>query len=382
MKRFKSIFVLFFIFLSLSAQLRTGAEQMEKYLPLLQNKTIALVVNQTSVVQKTHLLDTLLSLQVQLARVFAPEHGFRGTSDAGAYINDSKDRKTGIPIVSIYGKNKKPSQEQLSGIDIVIFDIQDVGTRFYTYISTLHFVMEACAENSIPLIVLDRPNPNDFIDGPVLDTTYRSFIGMHPIPILHGCTVGEIAQMIAAEGWLNNKVKPKLTVIPVKGWKHGQPYSLPIKPSPNLPNDQAIKLYPSLCIFEGTDISVGRGTDFPFQVIGYPDAAYGDFEFTPIPIEGMDTNPLHKGKVCCGIDLRNSLPEVGFSLQYLLNYYAISGKKELFFSKANFFDKLAGSNTLREQISNGESEEAIRSSWQIALEKYKIMRKKYLLYQE
>ena len=248
---------------SMHAQhIRTGAEQLEKLLPLLKGKHVALVVNQTSIVghNQTHLLDTLLSLQVNVRKVFAPEHGFRGNADAGETVKNGKDIKSGLPILSLYGKNKKPTSEQLSDIDVLIFDIQDVGARFYTYISTMHYVMEACAENNKELIITDRPNPCDYVDGPIREEEKKSFVGMHPIPVLHGCTIGELAQMINGEGWLNKNVKCRITIIPIEGWKHGQAYSLPVKPSPNLPNDQSIALYASLCPFEGTSVSVGRGT--------------------------------------------------------------------------------------------------------------------------
>lgn len=381
----RALYILLFIlfYLHTNAQVKVGAEQTEKYLPLIEGKRIALVVNQTSIVEKVHLLDTLLNLRLDVKKVFAPEHGFRGTADAGETVEDSKDRKTGIPLISIYSKNKKPSSEQLNDVDVVIFDIQDVGARFYTYISTLHYVMEACAENNKLLIVLDRPNPNDYVDGPILkDKRFCSFVGMHPIPILHGCTVGELALMINGEKWLDNGVHCKLKIIPVSDWVHKQPYSLSIKPSPNLPNDQAIKLYPSLCLFEGTDISVGRGTEFPFQVIGYPDEKYGHFEFTPQAIEGMDTNPLHKGNICYGFDFRDKEVEGGLHLAYLSYFYNKSNEKEKFFKHKNFFDKLAGTDELRKQLLSGLNEEEIRQSWENDLITYKLIRKKYLLYKE
>ncbi len=362
-------------------QIRTGADRLEILLPMINGKKVALVVNQTSVVgfQNRHLVDTLLKLRIPVEVIFAPEHGFRGESDAGEYIADGMDPETGIRITSLYGANKKPSEEQLNGVQVVVFDIQDVGTRFYTYISTLHYVMEACAEYRIPLIVLDRPNPNDFVDGPVLIKSMRSFVGMHEIPLLHGLTVGELACMINEEGWLNKQTCP-LTVIPITGWKHGDPYKLSIKPSPNLPNQKAIRLYPSLCFFEATQISVGRGTRFPFQVIGYPDKRYGSFNFTPKPTKGGDMNPLQKGKTCYGIDLREEKITGGLDLSYFLRFYKLSEQGEDFFSSPDFFDKLAGTAELRHQILEGKSEEEIRASWQPALSRYKEIRKKYLLY--
>jgi uncharacterized protein YbbC (DUF1343 family) len=362
-------------------QLRTGAERLEILLPMIQGKKVALVVNQTSVVgsQQKHLVDTLQTLGIAIQVIFAPEHGFRGDADAGELISDSRDPKSGLPITSLYGANKKPTREQLEGVDVVLFDIQDVGARFYTYISTLHYVMEACAEYLVPLIVLDRPNPNDFVDGPVLVASMRSFVGMHEIPLLHGVTVGELACMINEEGWLQKQRCP-LTVIPVTGWKHEQRYQLPVKPSPNLPNQTAIRLYPSLCFFEATRVSVGRGTPFPFQVIGYPKKRYGTFTFKPRPTKGGDMHPLQKGKNCYGIDLRETKNAGGLDLGYFLRFYTLSEKGEEFFSSPEFFDKLAGTPELRRQIIEGKSEEAIRATWQPALSRYKEMRKKYLLY--
>lgn len=292
---------LLFTFNAVTAQkVITGAEQMDHLLPILKGKRVALVVNQTSRVGETHLLDTLLAAHIQIKKVFAPEHGFRGDADAGETIKNGKDTRTGVPILSLYGKNKKPAAAQLQDIDLIVFDIQDVGARFYTYISTMQYIMEACAENRKQLVITDRPNPCDYVDGPVRQKNQKSFVGMHPIPILHGCTVGELAQMINGEGWLSNGKKCALTVIPVEGWKHGQPYSLPVKPSPNLPNDQAIALYPSLCPFEGTAISVGRGTLYPFQVIGSPDIRISSFSFRPEALEGFDKNPMYKNQYFVG----------------------------------------------------------------------------------
>lgn len=371
--------------ISIHAQVRMGAEQMEKLLPLLNGKRIALVVNHTSVVgqTQTHLLDTLLSLKVDVRKVFAPEHGFRGNADAGETVKNGRDTKSGKPILSLYGKNKKPTPAQLEDIDLVLFDIQDVGARFYTYISTMHYVMEACAENKKSFIVADRPNPCDYIDGPVREASKKSFVGMHPIPVLHGCTVGELAQMINGEGWLKDGLRCELTVIPVEGWKHGQPYSLPIKPSPNLPNDQSIALYASLCPFEGTSVSVGRGTRMPFQIIGSPDIQTYPYTFTPQALEGFDKNPLHKGKACSGLDLRYIQTPKGFSLKYVIEFYQAyrkAGKADRFFTRASWFDLLLGTSSVREAIIAGKDETTIRSSWQKSLDDYKVIRQRYLLY--
>ena len=362
-----------------------GADRVDVIKTLVKNKRVGLIVNQTSVLQNgTHLLDALLHEGINIRKVFAPEHGFRGTEEAGASIKNSSDIETGIPVVSIYGNNNKPTVSQLSDIDILIFDIQDVGTRFYTYISTMHYAMEACAENKIEFIVLDRPNPNDFVDGPVRKNGFTSFVGVDPIPVLHGLTVGELARMINGEGWISTGRKScKLSVVPMKNWSHGDPYSLPVKPSPNLPNDKAIRLYPSICFFEGTNISVGRGTTFPFQVLGNPDKKYGDFTFTPIPIKGMDANPMHKGIICYGSDLRNEPFEGGLSLHFVLDFFQKSGYNDKeFFARANWFDLLAGTDALRLQIIKGLSEEEIRESWKNDLHKYKKLRKKYIIYDD
>ena len=367
----------------LPAQIRTGAEQTEQYLPLIEGKRVALVVNQTSLIGKKHLLDSLYNKGVDIIRVFAPEHGFRGEADAGETVKDGKDLHTGIPITSLYGKNKKPTPQQLADTDVIVFDIQDVGARFYTYISTLYYLMQACAENGKELIVLDRPNPCDYVDGPVLEPAYKSFVGMLPIPVLHGCTVGEIARMINGEGWLGKGLECALQVIPVSGWKHGQPYSLPVKPSPNLPNDQAIALYASLCPFEGTSVSVGRGTPFPFQVIGSPsiDANEYSFRFMPRPLKGSDMNPMHKNKYCYGKDLRGIQPPKGFSLTYVLEFYQCHKKlSKEFFTRPHWFDLLMGTNTVRLGILKGKTETELRKEWEPALLKYKGIREKYLLY--
>lgn len=359
-----------------------AADQPEVYLPLLKGKKVGLVVNQTSILtskNNIHLADFLMSEGITVVKVFVPEHGFRGVADAGEVVNSEIDKRTGLPIISLYGNNKKPSAETLKDIDVIVYDLQDVGIRFYTYISTMHYVMESCAENKKPLLIFDRPNPNgNYIDGPVLKRGYESFVGMHPIPVVHGLTVGELAQMINGEGWLNGGVKSHIQVIPVKNWNHSMAYSLPVRPSPNLPNDTAIRLYPTLCYFEGTDVSLGRGTYFPFQVYGYPDPKFGDFTFTPVSIDGMSKTPPQQDKKCYGKDLRNEPLTHQFTLKYLLEAYGISGKKEKFFN--NFFDKLAGSDQLRKDILAGKTEAEIKASWQEELEAFKNSRQKYLIY--
>jgi len=359
-----------------------AASQPDEYLSLLKNKKIGLVVNQTSIINDSvHLVDFLLQNHINVSRIFAPEHGFRGEAADGAQIENSKDIKTGIPILSLYGSNRKPGQEQVSDLDVVVFDIQDVGARFYTYISTMHYMMETCAAVGIPMIILDRPNPNGYyVDGPVLESDYKSFVGMHPIPVVHGMTVGELALMINGEGWLENGVTCDLTIIKVKGYDHRSRYSLPVRPSPNLPNDKAINLYPSICFFEGTKMSLGRGTDFPFQVLGYPDSTFGDFQFTPVSIRGVSDNPPLEGKMCFGIDLRKEEELDHISLKYLISFYQKWHTEEPFFR--DYIDQLAGNSALREQIQEGMSEEEIKTSWQTELEKFKTKRKKYLLYQD
>ena len=308
-----------------ATNIKNGADQIESLISIIGNKRIALVANQTSLTGNIHLLDTLYSLGKRPVALFAPEHGFRGKADAGETVKDGKDVKTGTKIISLYGKNKKPSATDLANIDLIVFDIQDVGARFYTYISTLYYVMQACAENGKELIVLDRPNPCDYVDGPILKNEYKSFVGMLPIPVLHGCTIGELAGMINGEGWLGKNLKCNYSVIKVKDWKHGDPYSLPVKPSPNLPNDQSIALYASLCLFEATSVSVGRGTYFPFQVIGSPLLPKDKypFSFTPKALEGFDKNPLHKNVTCHGLDLRKTDTKQlkGFSLKYIIEIY-------------------------------------------------------------
>ena len=326
------------------------------------------------------LLDTLLSRGVKVKKVFAPGHGFRGDADAGETVKDGKDVKTGLPLISLYGKNKKPSKDQLADVDVVIFDIQDVGARFYTYISTMLYAMESSAENGKDFIVLDRPNPNDYVEGPILEENCKSFVGTMPIPVLHGLTVAELAQMIKGEKWIKGELN--LNLITMDNWQHGQPYSLPIKPSPNLPNDLSIRLYPSLCLFEGTEVSIGRGTYFPFQVIGYPDASFGDFTFTPKSLPGFDKNTLQKDKLCYGVDLREDTLTTGFSLNYFINFYNKSKDKSKFISRKRFFDLLAGTESLRKQIETGKTKEEIVESWTDNLNNYKEMRKQYLIYPE
>ena len=368
----------------ITSDILTGADQPEIYLPLLKNKKVGLVVNQTSVLTQQnnlHLVDFLLSEDISVQKVFVPEHGFRGDADAGEAVKNDTDKKTGVPLISLYGNNKKPSASSLADVDLVVFDLQDVGLRFYTYISTLHYVMEACAENGKPLIILDRPNPNgDYIDGPILKKGFSSFVGIHPIPVVHGLSVGELAQMINGERWLENGVEADIQIIQTQNWEHSMPYSLPIKPSPNLPNDLSIRLYPSLCFFEGTDISVGRGTYFPFQVYGAPDQKYGDFTFTPVSINGMSKNPPHENKACYGSDLREESLDHRFTLSYLLEMFNKSGQGAAFFN--NFFDRLAGTDQLRKDILAGKTEAEIRASWQKDLDIYKNIREKYLLYQD
>jgi len=365
-----------------SNEILVGAQQTDKYLDLLKNKRIALVVNQTATIEKTHLVDSLLKLGIDIKKVFAPEHGFRGDIDAGDVVNNEVDSKTGIKIVTIFGDKKKPSAEDLADVDIVIFDIQDVGARFYTFISSMHYVMEACAENDKKMIVLDRPNPNgDQVDGPIRKEGFESFVSLDKIPIVHGLTVGELAQMINGEKWLSGDLVCDLQIINCENYSHKNHYSLPIKPSPNLPNDISIRLYPSLCFFEATNISIGRGTEFPFQVIGYPDSKFGKFTFTPQDIEGMQTNPLQEGKLCYGIDLRNESIDSKFTLKYIIDFYKIYGSDD-FFARTKWFNLLAGNSELIEQIKKGMTEEDIKASWKSELDEYKKMRKKYLLYED
>ena len=354
----------------------TGAERVNKYLSLITNKQVAVVGNQTSMINNLHLVDSLISHKINIVKVFSPEHGFRGNEDAGAYIKDDIDSKTKLPIISLYGKNKKPSNDDLEDIDIILFDIQDVGVRFYTYISTLHYVMEAAAENNIELIVLDRPNPNGhYIDGPVREENYKSFVGMHPVPIVYGMTIGEYAKMINGEKWISQKCN--LKVIKLIGYSHDSHYDLPIKPSPNLPNSRSINLYPSLCLFEGTNVSIGRGTNFPFQHFGAP---YLKSNYSFIPKSGKGSKfPKHENKRCYGSDLRfqeNYMNNI--NLVWLINCYNECPNKEDFFN--SFFDKLAGNEKLRKQIYEGKETSEIINSWQKDLNKFKKIRAKYLMY--
>src|SRR5690554_5899539 len=406
---FKNTVLFFFVilftsisFVSNGQSIQTGAEQTNLYLPLLKDKKVGILTNQTGIIIKEErsessyqsgcvnetrvtiaettysIVDFLIENKINLKKIYAPEHGFRGTADAGELIKDGKDTKTGLPIISLYGNNKKPTKEQLAGIDVMLFDLQDVGARFYTYISSLHYLMEACAENNIPLIVLDRPNPKGAtVDGPVLELKHKSFVGMHPVPVLHGMTIGEYAQMINGEKWLKNGVQADLTVIPCRNYNKSMSYSLPVKPSPNLPNDLSINLYTSLCFFEGTNVSVGRGTEKQFQIYGSPFLKNMDFTFTPKPNFGAK-DPMHNGKLCYGEDLSNKEFIDGLSLEWLLKAYQNTSGKSKFFN--NFFVKLAGTQKLRQQIEQGWSEEEIRASWQEDLETFKHTREKYLLY--
>ncbi|WP_191859290.1 exo-beta-N-acetylmuramidase NamZ family protein [Hanstruepera ponticola] len=362
-----------------------GANQTEDYLPLLNGKRVGIVANQTSVIFKNdnyiHLVDSLLKLNINVKKVFSPEHGFRGTADAGELVSDGIDTKTGLPIVSLHGKNKKPTQKQLADLDVVIFDIQDVGVRFYTYISSLHYVMEACAEENKTLLIFDRPNPNGhYVDGPTLETENKSFLGMHPIPLVHGLTIGEYATMINGEKWLKNGLQSNITIIPIKNYTHQTPYSLPLRPSPNLPNDQSIKLYPSLGLFEGTNINAGRGTEFQFQRYGAPflNPKTMTFTYTPEPNFGAK-NPKHKNKVCYGEDLSDVKID-GMTLKWIIKAYQNSTDKSLFFL-TDGFTKHAGTAKLQQQIEAGLTEKEIRQTWQEDLETFKKTRKKYLLYE-
>ncbi|HEY9196466.1 MAG TPA: DUF1343 domain-containing protein [Mucilaginibacter sp.] len=372
-----------------NTEIITGADQISLYIDYLKGKNIGMVVNQTSVIGKTLTpsVDSLLKRGVNIKKVFGPEHGFRGNASNGAVVSDAVDAKTGLPVISLYGnKHYKPTDDDLEGIDLMIFDIQDVGTRFYTYISTLHYVMEACAEHHIELMIFDRPNPNGYlVDGPILDTAYRSFVGMHPIPISHGMTIGEYARMINGEKWLKNGAKCKLKIVKVANYRHNMVYKLPVWPSPNLNTDQSILLYPSVCLFEGTTFSLGRGTYFPFLVLGHPllKGIYS-YTFTPLSIPGMSENPPQKDKQCFGIDLKNysidQIRAIGhINLAWLIELYKAFPDKNHFFNA--YFTKLAGTKELQRQITAGKSEQEIRAGWQPGLKKFNSIRSKYLLYE-
>lgn len=395
--------------------IEVGAQQTELYLPLLKGKRVAVVANQTSVitsikiwsyvdgeykgneprimygsyyrhVEYIHIVDSLLSLGVNIQKIFAPEHGFRGNADAGEHVASGVDVKTGLSVISLYGNHYKPTETDLRDIDIVLFDIQDVGARFYTYLSTMHYVMEACAENKIEFLILDRPNPNGFyVDGPVLEKKYSSFVGMHPVPIVYGMTIAEYAQMINGEGWLKNGIKCQLNYIKCKNYNHKDYYQLPIKPSPNLATKESIYLYPSLCLFEGTIVSVGRGTEHPFELYGHPSMQNASYEFTPKSIEGQSKNPPYENELCKGHYLGNFTQTYvkdnsRLQLFWLLDAYKNTTDKAHFFN--NFFNRLAGNATLKEQIIKGAQENEIRASWKKELLKFKEIRKKYLLYED
>jgi uncharacterized protein YbbC (DUF1343 family) len=358
-----------------------GADQTDLYLPMLKGKSIGLVVNHTSTVKGMHLVDFLISKGITVKALFAPEHGFRGDADAGEKISNSVDPKTGVTIVSIYGKINRPTPEQLREIDLIIYDIQDVGCRFYTYISTLHYVMEACAENGKKMLILDRPNPNgDYCDGPILKPMFKSGVGVDPIPVVHGCTVGELARMINGEGWLKNGLKCEIEIIPVKNYTHQSAYAPPLKPSPNLPNYTSVRLYPSLCVFEATSASIGRGTTFPFQVIGYPNQKFGNFSFTPVSLKGFEMNPLQKDKLCYGDDLRDLKEIPRFTLKYFLDWYRKFDNAAEFLTRERWFNLLMGDDQVLKLIKEGKSEKEIVASWQQELNLYKEVRSKYLLY--
>lgn len=372
--------------------IKTGADQTEKYIDLLKGKRVAVLANQTTRIGDTHLVDSLLARGINIVKVFGPEHGFRGDADAGAAVADAVDSKTGVPVVSLYGKKSKPSKEDMINVDIMIFDVQDVGTRFYTYINVMGRIMDACAENNKPLLILDRPNPNGYlVDGPVLDMKLKSGIGAYPIPIAHGVTIGELAKMINGEGWLPGKAKANITIIPVANYNHDMLYTLPVAPSPNLNTQQSIMLYPSLCLFEGTAVSQGRGTKFPFTILGAPSLkGKYDFSFKPVALKGMSMTPLYKDEECYGLDLRNYNLDVliqsrKINVQWMMELYRNYPDKAKFFDKKQSnqigdIDKLAGVYDFKNQIIAGKSEDEIRKSWEPGLSRYKVMRKKYLIY--
>jgi len=384
MAKYTFLYLLFQLCFFIGLGQTCGADQSQLYLPMLKGKRVGLVVNQTAQVGKVHLVDFLKSKQVTITGIFAPEHGFRGDHSAGEKVKTNVDPKTGITVYSLYGNQKKPSKEVLAKMDVLIFDIQDVGARFYTYISTLHYVMEACAENNKTLIILDRPNPNGhYIDGPILDTAFKSFVGMHPVPVVHGCTIAEYALMINGEGWLKNKAQCKLEVIKIKNYKHWDAYQLPVRPSPNLPNMSSVYLYPSLCFFEGTNYSIGRGTPYPFQFVGKPDCSIGSDSLIPKNLPGIADHPPHEGKLCIGFNLTEYGKQVAFhskqiNLFWLLDLYKNDADKANFFTP--FFDKLAGTDQLRKQIIAGKSEAEIRATWQEGLDQYRKKRMRYLMY--
>jgi uncharacterized protein YbbC (DUF1343 family) len=374
------------------AELKTGAEQTAAYVPYLKGKRVAILANQTTIIGKTHLVDSLKSLGIRIVKVFGPEHGFRGNASAGAVVADETDVATGIPVISLYGKKNKPTKKDMADVDVMIYDLQDVGCRFYTNINALSRLMEACYENNKELLILDRPNPNAYlIDGPILDMKFKSGIGMFPIPMSHGLTVGEFAQMANGQGWLTNKVKCKLRIIKVANYKHDVPYVLPVSPSPNLNTQQAVMLYPSTCLFEGTYLNHGRGTQYPFTVIGSPELkGRYSFSYTPTGIKGMAETPLFMNQVCYGLDLRNYDVELlrkkkQINLQWVIELYEASPHKEKFFDsrlsrEMGVIERLVGSALFRQQIIDGKSEKEIRKSWEPGLSAYKVMRKKYLLY--
>ena len=358
-----------------------GAEQTSYYLPMLKNKRIGLVVNQTSMIGNKHLVDVLIANKIKVQTIFAPEHGFRGNYDAGQKFSTSIDKKTGVPLVSIYGKSRKPSADIMANLDVIIFDIQDVGVRFYTYISSMHYMMEAAADAGVAFIVFDRPNPNGaFVDGPILEPEFTSFVGMHKIPLVHGMTVGELAMMFKGEAWLNTEKSFELSIVPLKNYQRTLPYSLPVKPSPNLPNDTAISLYPSLGFFEATPVSIGRGTDFPFQVIGHNKISLGHFAFMPVSTLGAAVKPKLMNKHLLGEDLRNSQVR-GVDLSFIINWHnAFKAQNIEFFTSASFMDKLSGTDKLRKAIIAGKTAQEIQLSWQENLDEFKATRKPYLLY--
>ena len=403
MKFFSLLFVVLSLWLNTKNQstmvagnkkelIKTGAEQTDKYLPYLKGKRVAILANQTTIIDKTHLVDSLKSLGINIVKVFGPEHGFRGNASAGTQVADETDIATGIPVISLYGNKNKPTKKDLADVDIIVYDLQDVGCRFYTNINALSRLMESCYENGKELLILDRPNPNAYlIDGPILDMKFKSGIGMFPLPISHGLTVGEFAQMANGEGWLTNKVKCKLQIIKVANYNHDMPYILPVSPSPNLNTPQSILLYPSTCLFEGTYLNHGRGTYFPFTVIGSPELiGKYQYHFTPTSIKGMAETPLFMNEVCYGIDLRNYNMELlrknkKINLQWMMELYKASPYKEKFFNSSlskemGVIERLSGSALLRQQIIDGKSEKEIRESWEPELTKYKVMRKNYLLY--